>query len=117
LEGSRTAVNKTYNKILNDHRHADVQLLEMKEVTERYFDSWSMKFVDLSAIKHKISNQTDLESFDPYYLDSERCDALLRAFRQIGDDETDKTGAEKAAQEIALSNVKKRSVWAFWNWF
>lgn len=89
----------------------------MKEVTEQYFASWSMKFVDLSAIKQKISNQTDLESFDPYHLDSERCDALLRAFRQLGNDEADETRAKQVAREIASSTPKKRSAWSFWNWF
>ena len=50
LEGSRSAVNKTYHKILNDNRHSRIVLLEYEEIYQREFDDWSMGYIPESSL-------------------------------------------------------------------
>lgn len=38
LEGSRTAVNNTYQQILNDKRHHNVIMLNYTQIPEREFE-------------------------------------------------------------------------------
>jgi hypothetical protein len=42
LEGDREAVWKTFQRICQDERHANVVLVEMREVEERCFANWWM---------------------------------------------------------------------------
>jgi hypothetical protein len=49
LEGSRTAVNRTYSRILNDSRHSNVLLLSYGEISARHFCDWAMGYVALSS--------------------------------------------------------------------
>ncbi|MEE4378105.1 MAG: BLUF domain-containing protein [Candidatus Competibacteraceae bacterium] len=114
LEGPRPAVNRIYNKILTDPRHEDVQILEMRETTGRYFDGWSMKFISLKSIENKFIRQTGLSSFDPYKLDSNGVDELLNAFRQ-----TEHTKEIQISEEerVPVPSTSKGSGFSFFNWF
>lgn len=42
LEGPRTNVSDTYDRIRNDDRHVDVKLRYFGEVSERLFGEWAM---------------------------------------------------------------------------
>jgi hypothetical protein len=44
LEGPRAEVTKIWEKIQRDPRHHQVRLLNMKEIEERSFPAWSMRF-------------------------------------------------------------------------
>ena len=72
LEGSRTNVNKTYHKILNDRRHTRIILLDYKEISVREFGSWSMGYMPESSmtkpINLKYSGKSD---FEPYEMSGE----------------------------------------------
>lgn len=46
LEGQRVDVEETWTRIKNDPRHHQIELLEMTEIEERRFPSWSMKLFD-----------------------------------------------------------------------
>jgi hypothetical protein len=50
LEGGRDAVNRRYNKISRDPRHADVTLLEFTEIAERRYAGWAMGQVNMSRL-------------------------------------------------------------------
>ena len=50
LEGRIEAVNKVYNKIMRDARHADITLLSYSLVEERVFEDWSMKCVAIGLL-------------------------------------------------------------------
>ncbi|TDF36547.1 BLUF domain-containing protein [Alteromonadaceae bacterium M269] len=68
LEGSRTNVNKTYHKILNDRRHTRIILLDYKEISVREFGSWSMGYMPESSmtkpINLKYSGKSDFEPYE-----------------------------------------------------
>jgi hypothetical protein len=44
LEGNREAVWRTFQRICEDERHANVVLVEMREVEDRRFGNWWMGF-------------------------------------------------------------------------
>ena len=45
LEGPRTAVEATFERIQQDMRHSDVSLLEFKSAVARTFERWDMAYV------------------------------------------------------------------------
>jgi hypothetical protein len=107
LEGSRENINFLYRKIARDPRHKDVELLEFKDINERYFEEWSMKYVSSANVIFKILKQTGLRKFNPYLLDSYSLNAMTEVFRDYVP--TDKV-------ETGVPNVKKRG-FSFFNPF
>lgn len=81
LEGSRANINLLYRKISLDPRHTDVQLLEFKEVSSRFFEEWSMKYVPSINVIAKILKETGLKEFNPYLLDGYTLNAMAEVFR------------------------------------
>ncbi|MBB5049493.1 hypothetical protein HNR60_004271 [Rhodopseudomonas rhenobacensis] len=43
LEGPQAAVDATFARISDDHRHLDLRLLSRREVTKRLFPDWTMR--------------------------------------------------------------------------
>ena len=79
LEGPREAVERTFERIQRDRRHADVNALEFAPVGRRGFPSWSMAFVGRSAPGEALYGGIAGESgFDPALLAAERLFATLR---------------------------------------
>jgi len=78
LEGGRGAVNRLYNRIVVDGRHADVTLLGYEEVGERRYAGWSMGQANMArlnpALLLKYSEQAAL---DPYALSGPSVVALF----------------------------------------
>lgn len=78
LEGSRTAVNNTYRKILRDPRHDDIVLLSYKEIYERIFNKWCMGYVPNTSLTKEINIMySGSGHFDPYDMHGESCEAML----------------------------------------
>jgi|APGre2960657505_1045072.scaffolds.fasta_scaffold83721_1 hypothetical protein len=46
LEGPRDAVEELWDRIKNDSRHHNIELLGITEIEERRFPKWSMKLFD-----------------------------------------------------------------------
>lgn len=66
LEGEATVVEKIFEKIKNDPRHSQVQVLMQRNVITRNFSSWSMKYVPVQEDVHRILKQNGFSAFDPY---------------------------------------------------
>lgn len=82
LEGSRTAVNSTYHRILGDSRHTNVVLLEYQEIVEREFDSWSMGYVPDSSLTAPLNlKHSGSSEFDPYQMSGDSAHRLLSALK------------------------------------
>ncbi len=47
LEGPETAVNELFQKICLDDRHQQIKLINYDLITQRQFEVWSMRLVDL----------------------------------------------------------------------
>ena len=64
LEGERSVINRLYNRISQDQRHKDVELLVLEEITQRRYADWAMAHVILSEDDPMI--QLRHPEFDPY---------------------------------------------------
>jgi hypothetical protein len=54
LEGGREAVNRLYQLIAGDSRHESVLLLQLSEISERKFPSWSMAYVPTAMLTRDL---------------------------------------------------------------
>ena len=84
LEGSRTAVNNTYQQILNDKRHHNVIMLNYTQIPEREFEKWSMGYVPQSRVTEslnlKFSGSVD---FNPFKMSGESAHLLMLSLIHI----------------------------------
>ena len=65
LEGSKAAVETTFERIQRDTRHSDVAVLQCEPVTARAFPNWSMGFIGDSprgrALWTEVARATDFD--------------------------------------------------------
>jgi hypothetical protein len=72
LEGGRSAVNKLYNRIATDSRHAQVELLSYAEIGERRFAGWSMGQVNITRLNPALLlKYSERPTLDPYAVSGE----------------------------------------------
>jgi len=64
LEGERSVINRLYNRIVQDHRHQDVQLLLLEEITQRRYADWAMAHVLLAEDDPMV--RLNHPEFNPY---------------------------------------------------
>ena len=78
LEGSREAVNQTYARILGDPRHAEVQVLDYREVAQRLFPDWGMHGLAPSLMtRQRVLRYSERELFTPTRMSAAAALALL----------------------------------------
>jgi len=78
LEGDRRKVSSTYNRIINDPRHCETEMIDFSHVEERIFCEWSMKVVQLGeyapeVIKKVITKYSSTGNFDPDKMSPQQC--------------------------------------------
>jgi hypothetical protein len=67
LEGGRSPVSHLYNKIAQDRRHHDVELLCYEDIVERRFAGWSMGQVNMHRINPALLlRYSESAKLDPY---------------------------------------------------
>ncbi|MBE7420140.1 MAG: BLUF domain-containing protein [Ideonella sp.] len=67
LEGSRPAVNHLYQRIVNDTRHSEVELLTYQEIDERRFAGWAMGQVQMTGLNPALLlKYSACSKLDPY---------------------------------------------------
>lgn len=82
LEGSRSKVNKTYHRILNDPRHHNIIMLDYKEIIEREFSEWTMGYMPESSLTQPINTRySGTPQFNPYEMSGESAHQLMIALR------------------------------------
>ena len=78
LEGSREAVNATYARILGDPRHQDVQLIDCRDVEQRWFGEWGMHGLPPSKLtRQRVLRYSERELFTPTRMSGASAIALL----------------------------------------
>jgi hypothetical protein len=78
LEGGREALNQTYARLLADPRHAEVQLLDYREVSRRWFPDWSMQALPPGLLtRQRLLRYGERELFAPTRLSADNAAALL----------------------------------------
>lgn len=83
LEGSRTAVNNTYQKILNDKRHHNIIMLNYTEIQEREFEKWSMGYVPQSKVTKSLNlKYSGTIDFNPFKMSGCSTHLLMNALKK-----------------------------------
>lgn len=54
LEGPGRFVNQLYNRIINDPRHTDVELVSFERIDAPLFYDWNMRFLDLRKMPPSV---------------------------------------------------------------
>jgi len=84
LEGSRSKVNETYHRILNDPRHTNIVMLDYKEITKRDFSDWSMGYVPESSLTSDTNiTFSGTPDFDPYKMSGESAHQMLLVLKEV----------------------------------
>jgi Sensors of blue-light using FAD len=85
LEGARTDIEATFERIQRDERHGDVEVLAFEEAQSRSFPSWSMAFVGRSRENENLFAHIGRDSgFEAKRLEGER---ILRIMHDLAIDE------------------------------
>jgi len=88
LEGRRGEVNALYGRISADKRHKNVQLIAVKDITQRRYGAWAMAHVNLNDADPVLAANASDAAFDPYAATGERVmahiDELIGAGKVMG---------------------------------
>ena len=78
LEGGRSQVSALYNRIAQDPRHHDVELLSYEEIDERSFAGWSMGQVNMNRLNPALLLKYSATAVhDPYAVSGKVSHALF----------------------------------------
>ncbi|MFN3926269.1 MAG: BLUF domain-containing protein [Pseudanabaenaceae cyanobacterium] len=88
LEGGREAVNRTYQRICNDQRHYNLEIIECVEVEHRLFPVWSMKTVQLGSyyperVKELLLKYSPSTTFLPQRMSTSQCLHFMLELRTL----------------------------------
>lgn len=80
LEGRRSRVTRTYNRIVNDQRHRNLYLVSCGDVRERLFSGWSMAMHGQmsESTREQMTAFFSLTSFDPENVTAESLTYFLQ---------------------------------------
>jgi hypothetical protein len=80
LEGAQGAVEATFERIQQDLRHGDVQLVDFSPVEERTFENWSMAYAGRREnASEEMAALGEKSGFDPSRLDGQELFTKLRS--------------------------------------
>jgi hypothetical protein len=78
LEGGRAQVSRLYNRIAQDKRHRDVELLGYEEIGERSFAGWAMGQVNMNRLNPALLlRYSETPVLDPYAVSGKASMALF----------------------------------------
>lgn len=83
LEGEAAAVEQLLGKLKLDPRHADFEVVLRRDIKEREFARWSMKYVQVNDPVRNLLAGWGMKRFDPYQMNRERIAHLLQLFREL----------------------------------
>ncbi len=83
LEGDADAVEKLLEKLKRDPRHTDFEVVLRRDIKEREFARWSMKYVQVNDPVRNLLAGWGMKRFDPYKMNQERISHLLQLFREL----------------------------------
>ena len=107
LEGTAEAVDKLYEKLLNDSRHKELKVLSRKSIDSLSFSNWSMKHVPLEDEMTNLLKSQGMKTFNPYNFNAEMTKSALELLHSK-DDSTE----EMLLEDISLkaTQADKQSI-------
>ncbi|MBH0065565.1 BLUF domain-containing protein [Psychrobacter sp. SZ93C1] len=88
IEGARPVINELLRKLVEDDRHYALQVIECREVEQRHWSKWSMKYLIPSdenkglALKFSTGNQ-----FNPYLMNTNQIMMLIDTLSELQEQE------------------------------
>jgi predicted sulfurtransferase len=83
LEGAPAALDGVMQKIRQDPRHQNVQIITMEENTTAIFNTWAMKFISRHHVIKLFFSELGYNSFCPQQLNRVQLNQLLHLMYQI----------------------------------
>lgn len=84
VEGERPAINRLYEKLVQDSRHNKLVILSYEDIRSRMFDNWSMGFVNLKypTLQKIVYSHARAELFEPENFTSVQAAKIMKAFKK-----------------------------------
>ena len=107
LEGAAEAVDKLYEKLLNDSRHKELKVLSRKSIDSLSFSNWSMKHVPLEDEMTNLLKSQGMKTFNPYNFNAEMTKSALELLHS-----KDNSTEEMLLEDISLkaTQADKQSI-------
>src|SRR5450830_1097105 len=112
LEGEQEVVEKLYQTLLEDPRHKDLKLLSRKEINERSFPDWSMKFVGIGTEMKRLLAGYGYKSFDPYSFSPEVTQAVMGLLHAAADPTESSAISPTSNTEVITPHGDQSARWA-----
>lgn len=78
LEGDREQVNRLYNTLEKDPRHANLMILKYERIHSRQWAQWSMSFAPASASNRAVYLKYSVNSqFNPYLMEGDAVEEMM----------------------------------------
>lgn len=96
IEGARPVINELLRKLVEDDRHHALQIIECREVEQRHWNKWSMKYLIPSdenkglALKFSTGSQ-----FNPYLMNTNQIIMLIETLSELQEKEAINTSNKK----------------------
>lgn len=95
IEGERSVVNETFNKICADERHERVTMMSYDEIKEREFTDWAMEYVPESQVSMALTRKYSASCiFNPFEMSGESSKLFIKAIRGASLRDTDDVAKE-----------------------
>ena len=97
IEGARPVINSLLRKLIQDERHHSLQVIECREVEQRHWNKWSMKYLipsdENKGLALKFSTGSE---FNPYLMSNNQIMMLIDTLSEL-----------QAQEEQSVSQKKK----------
>ena len=84
IEGARPVINGLLRKLVQDERHHSLQVIECREVEQRHWSKWSMKYLipseENKGLALKFSTGSD---FNPYLMSTNQITMLIDTLSEL----------------------------------
>ena len=88
IEGSRPVINALLRKLVEDERHYSLQVIECREVEQRHWSKWSMKYLIPSDENKELALKFSTGSqFNPYLMNTNQIMMLIDTLSELQEQE------------------------------
>ena len=88
IEGPRDRINQLLKRLLDDHRHQDVEVIEFSEIEQLSWNRWSMDIASSSEQSEQILKRHLQETdYNAFYLTPSKAQTLLLELGSQSEDE------------------------------